>query len=515
VGSPLSPAFAGRHGCLAFVACRLLWRSRLGEVSRQTQEGPRLEAVGLHTIMTTTSTWAIRYLLVVLAALFAGPLLSKLSIIQALHLTLFGLSGQEIIRGIVEGGGLLALWVLALRTYRELPDNGRGYSFIRKLILPITALITLIAMNRILRLMGLSLIEHLGPRNYTLTYSAVLLSTGLWITVAWWLNLDALHCFFSSSEHETGRKPAEPTGEETDESNVDELNEPMESDDDALAAPKGPPATLGRYKVLRELGRGAMGVVYYGKDPTIHRFVAIKTMRLDDIEDWDKLQEAKTRFFREAESTGRLSHPNIVTIFDAGEENDLVYIAIELLQGKILKEWARKPNLMPWDTLLPILAMVADALDYAHQQGVVHRDIKPANIMLTDDHIVKVMDFGIAKMASSSRTTTETVLGTPTYMSPEQIAGKRVDGRSDIFSLGVVMFELLTGRPPFTGDNVSAVLFAIANTPPPAVATLRPDLPPAVQRILDCALQKDPVHRYRRAGEFARDLRACLEKRAA
>lgn len=256
-------------------------------------------------------------------------------------------------------------------------------------------------------------------------------------------------------------------------------------------------------------------MVYFGKDPTIQRFVAIKTMRLDDVEDWNKLQEAKTRFFREAESTGHLSHPNIVTIFDAGEENDLVYIAMELLQGRTLKEWARKPNLMPMDKLIPILAMVADAMDYAHQQGIVHCDIKPANIMLMDDHGVKVMDFGIAKMASSSRTTTETVLGTPTYMSPEQIAGKKVDGRSDIFSLGVVMFELLTGRPPFTGDNVSAMLFAISNTAHPALATLRPDLPPFIQTILDCALQKDPVHRYRRAGDFAQDLRACLERLAA
>ena len=465
--------------------------------------------------MTITSTWAIRYLLIVLTALFAGPLLSKLSFIQSFRVTLFGLSGQEIIRVIIESGGLLALWILAVRAHRELPDNGRGYSFIRKLILPGTVLITLIGIDRLLRLAGLSLIEHLGPRNYTFTYSAALISAGMWVTVIWFLNLDVLQRFFSAADHEADRKPLKRANHELDGQTEDELNELMESDDDAPATPKGPPATLGRYKVLRELGRGAMGVVYFGKDPTIHRFVAIKTMRLDDIEDWDKLQEAKTRFFREAESTGHLSHPNIVTIFDAGEENDLVYIAIELLQGRTLKEWARKPNLMPLDKLFPTLAMVADALDYAHQQGVVHRDIKPANIMLTDDHVVKVMDFGIAKMASSSRTTTETVLGTPTYMSPEQIAGKRVDGRSDIFSLGVVMFELLTGRPPFTGDNVSAVLFAIANTPHPAVATLRQDLPPVVQRILDCALQKDPVHRYRRAEEFARDLRACLEKLAA
>jgi serine/threonine-protein kinase len=258
-----------------------------------------------------------------------------------------------------------------------------------------------------------------------------------------------------------------------------------------------------------------MGVVYLGKDPTIQRFVAIKTMQLDEIDDADKLQEVKARFFREAESTGRLSHPNIVTIFDAGEEDDLGYIAMEMIQGTMLKQWSRKPNLLPLDKMIPILATVAEAMDYAHQQGVVHRDIKPANIMLTTDEVVKIMDFGIAKMATSSKTQTNIVLGTPTYMSPEQISGKKVDGRSDIFSLGVVMFELLTGRPPFTADNVSALLFAIAHTPHPSVKAIRPDLPPIVKELLDRTLQKDPVHRYRRAGEFALELRSCLEGLAA
>ena len=465
--------------------------------------------------MTTTSTWAIRYLSIALAALFAGPLLSKLSIIQAFHLTLFHLNGPEVIRLIIEGSGFLALCILAIRAHQELPDNGRGYSFIRKLILPATTLIVLITIDRMLRLAGLSIIEHFGTRNYTLTYTTALLSAGLWITIAWFLNVEDLHRFFSSPPQEAGRGSVSPVDKETVEVNQDDSGHAPEFDTETRTNPKGPPDTLGRYKILRELGRGAMGVVYFGKDPTIHRFVAIKTMRLDDVDDRAKLEEAKTRFFREAESTGRLSHPNIVTIFDAGEENDLVYIAMELLQGRTLKEWARNPNLMLLDKLFPILATVADAMDYAHQQGVVHRDIKPANIMLTDDHVVKVMDFGIARMASSSRTTTETVLGTPTYMSPEQIAGKRVDGRSDIFSLGVVMFELLTGRPPFTGDNLSAVLFAIANTPHPPLTTLRPDLPPVIQSILDRALQKEPVHRYRRATDLAQDLRASFKKLAA
>jgi serine/threonine-protein kinase len=272
---------------------------------------------------------------------------------------------------------------------------------------------------------------------------------------------------------------------------------------------------FGRYRVLKELGRGAMGLVYLGKDPTIQRFVAIKTMRLDQIDSDDKLQDVKARFFREKESTGRLSHPNIVTIYDAGEENDLGYIAMELIEGTPLKQWARKPNLMPVNEVILTVATVADALDYAHQQGVVHRDIKPANIMLTKDRVVKVMDFGIAKMASSSKTQTNIVLGRPTYMSPEQIAGMKVDGRSDIFSLGVVLFELLTGQVPFTADNLSAVLFSIAHHPHPAIQTLRQDLPPMVQKIVDRALQKESPHRYRRAEEFAVELRACLQSLAA
>jgi eukaryotic-like serine/threonine-protein kinase len=272
---------------------------------------------------------------------------------------------------------------------------------------------------------------------------------------------------------------------------------------------------LGRYKILKELGRGAMGLVYLGKDPTIQRFVAIKTMRLDQIDEVKKPQETKSRFFREAESAGRLSHPNIVTIYDAGEQDELGYIAMELVEGKSLKEWSRKPNLMPVAEVVQTLCTVADALDYAHQQGVVHRDIKPANIMITKDRLVKVMDFGIAKMASSNKTQTDVVLGTPTYMSPEQIAGKKVDGRSDVFSLGIVFFELLTGQPPYTADNLSALLFAIAHQPHPELQTVRQDLPPMFQEVLNRALQKELPQRYRRAGEFAQDLRACLRSLAA
>ncbi len=459
--------------------------------------------------MTNAAGWTLQYVLAAVMALFAGPVLTKLPATQSFPLMLFGLTGSQTVRLIAEGTGLIALCLLSLRAFRRMPDNGRGFSFLRQLILPVTTLFIVIVTDKTLRVAGLS-VERLIPMHYTLVYASALTLIGLWITVSWLLHLDALHRSFVKPTPSIRRK--EPR---TQTENTEEIDPKEERGEPEATAQGGPPSTLGRYKVLKELGRGSMGVVYLGKDPTIQRFVAIKTMRLDEIDDGDKLQEVKARFFREAESTGRLSHPNIVTIFDAGEEDELGYIAMEMIQGTTLKQWSRKPHLLPLEKLIPILATVADAMDYAHQQGVVHRDIKPANIMLTTEEAVKVMDFGIAKMATSSKTQTDIVLGTPMYMSPEQIAGKKVDGRSDIFSLAVVMFELLTGRPPFTADNVSALLFAIAHTPHLSAKAVRPDLPPIVKNILDRALQKDPVHRYRRAGEFAMELRSCLEGLAA
>jgi eukaryotic-like serine/threonine-protein kinase len=465
--------------------------------------------------MVNASSWTLQYVLVALATLFAGPVLGKVPAVQSFPLSLFGLTGSQTIHLIVEGTGLVALCMLSLRAFRQMPDNGRGFSFLRHLILPVTTLFMVIVLDKVLRVAGLSLLGPLGPTHYPQAHAAALTLVGLWITAAWLLHLDALHRFFVKPVQSTRRKEAEPPTRGTDEIDPEHEGSESETAGYITAAQNGPPSTLGRYKVLKELGRGSMGVVYLGKDPTIQRFVAIKTMRLDEIDDHDKLQEVKARFFREAESTGRLSHPNIVTIFDAGEEDDLGYIAMEMLQGTTLKQWSRKPNLLPLEKVIPMLATVADAMDYAHQQGVVHRDIKPANIMLTTDEVVKIMDFGIAKMATSSKTQTNIVLGTPTYMSPEQISGKKVDGRSDIFSLGVVMFELLTGRPPFTADNVSALLFAITHTPHLSVKAIRPDVPPILKAILDRALQKDPALRYRRAGEFAAELRSCLEGLAA
>jgi len=268
--------------------------------------------------------------------------------------------------------------------------------------------------------------------------------------------------------------------------------------------------TLGRYEVVRELGRGAMGIVYLGKDPKIQRLVAIKTMRLDEV-DPEQAAEVRERFFREAESAGRLSHPNIVTIYDAGEEQELGYIAMEVLEGTDLKEHCRKDNLLAVPAALEIVAKVAEALDFAHAQGIVHRDIKPANIMLMKDGTPKVTDFGIARITASSKTQTGVVLGTPSYMSPEQLAGGKVDGRSDLFSLGVVLFELLTGEKPFQADSVATLLFQIANQPHHSPMTLRQDLPAGCEAVIDRALQKKPEARYQRGAEMAQDVRACLK----
>ena len=271
---------------------------------------------------------------------------------------------------------------------------------------------------------------------------------------------------------------------------------------------------LGRYEVLKELGKGAMGIVYLGKDPKINREVAIKTLRFEDEFDPEDQKAMKERFFREAESAGRLVHPNIVTIYDAGEDGDISYIAMELLAGTDLKDFSSKGKLLPAAEVMETIAKVADALDYAHAEGVVHRDIKPANIMRLNDGRIKVADFGIARITSQSKTATGTVMGTPSYMAPEQLAGKKVDGRADLFSLGVTLYELLTGEKPFTGESVATLMFRIANEPHPQISTARADLPPGVQAVIDRALQKDPDQRYQRGAEFARELRALVARAA-
>lgn len=270
--------------------------------------------------------------------------------------------------------------------------------------------------------------------------------------------------------------------------------------------------TLGRYEVSGELGRGAMGVVYKGEDPKIHRTVAIKTLRLSDFEE-DVVGELKERFFREAESAGLLTHPNIVTIYDCGDEHDLAYIAMEYLEGEDLEKFTKKGSLLPLRDTLFIVAHVAEALDYAHSKGIVHRDVKPANIMrLRETKDIKVTDFGIARITTSSKTRTGVVLGTPSYMSPEQVAAKKVDGRTDIFSLGVVLFEMLTGQKPFDADSLTSLMYKIAREQHPAPRSINPRIPQVVEKIIDKALEKDPEKRYQKAGMMAEHLRKVVAK---
>ena len=272
---------------------------------------------------------------------------------------------------------------------------------------------------------------------------------------------------------------------------------------------------LGRYQVEKELGKGAMGVVYLGRDPKISRVVAIKTMALSQEFEEDELVEVKERFFREAETAGRLNHPNIVTIYDAGEEHDLAYISMEFLKGKDLAPHTKADNLLPIAKVVDIVAKVADALDYAHAQNVVHRDIKPANIMYeADAGVVKVTDFGIARITDSSKTKTGMVLGTPSYMSPEQLSGKKVDGRSDLFSLGVMLYQMTTGQLPFTGDSMAALMFKITNEPHASANTINPDISACLTLIIDRMLEKDAEKRYARGLDIATELRRCMAQAA-
>ena len=269
---------------------------------------------------------------------------------------------------------------------------------------------------------------------------------------------------------------------------------------------------LGRYQVERELGKGAMGAVYLGKDPKISRTVAIKTMALSQEFEEDELVEVKQRFFREAETAGRLTHPNIVTIYDAGEEHDLAYIAMEFLKGSDLTQYIKADNLLPIKQVLSLIQRSADGIDYAHQYNVVHRDIKPANIMWDPEtDSLKITDFGIARITDSSKTRTGMVLGTPSYMSPEQLAGKKVTGQSDIFSLGVMLFQMVTGKLPFTGDSMATLMYKIANEKHPAPESINPDVPRCVSVIINRAMEKDVEKRYKRGKQMVDDINKCLK----
>jgi len=270
--------------------------------------------------------------------------------------------------------------------------------------------------------------------------------------------------------------------------------------------------TVGRYEILMELGRGAMGTVYKGRDPKINRLLAIKTIRFSDEFEEDQLKEIKERFFTEAELAGKLSHPGIVAIHDIGEDYDLTYMAMEFLDGEDLEKYCKKGSLLPIRKLLDIIAETADALEYAHNNGVIHRDIKPANIMLLKNGRVKVTDFGIAKSMSASKTRSGIILGTPNYMAPEQIMGRQIDARSDIFSLGVVFFQLLTGDLPFRGDNLNSLFYKVTQVKHPSPSKINPKVIKPCEQILDKALAKNPDHRFQKASDLAKYLRILANK---
>lgn len=269
---------------------------------------------------------------------------------------------------------------------------------------------------------------------------------------------------------------------------------------------------MGKYIVEKQIGKGAMGAVYLGYDPATDRKVALKTMALAQEFSGAELADARNRFLREAEMAGRLQHPDIVSILDAGEQGGVAYIAMELIEGIDMSHYAHPERLLPLNQLRPILARVADALAYAHTRGVTHRDIKPANIMVDLARgLVKVMDFGVARVADATRTRTGVVLGTPTFMSPEQLSGQTIDGRSDLYSLGVTMFQLLTGQLPYRNDSMAALMRAIGRETAPNVCSIRADLPVALGDIVALALEKHPNTRYAMGQQMAEDLRAVAQ----
>jgi serine/threonine protein kinase len=262
---------------------------------------------------------------------------------------------------------------------------------------------------------------------------------------------------------------------------------------------------LGRYEILSELGKGAMGVVYRARDPMLDRTVAIKTVNM--ALDPGEMADYEARFNQEAKAAGGLNHPNIVTVHDIGKSGNMAYMAMEFLEGRELRDLMSPGAPLAPARAVEIAAQVAEGLAYAHQHGVVHRDVKPANIMILKNGMAKITDFGIARMRMAEvRTQTGVVLGSPRYMSPEQVAGKRAAPRSDIFSLGVILYEMLTGKPPFTGEDVTSIMFQILNLVPPPPSTINPAVPAVLDFIVAKALAKPADDRYADASELARDL---------
>jgi eukaryotic-like serine/threonine-protein kinase len=258
------------------------------------------------------------------------------------------------------------------------------------------------------------------------------------------------------------------------------------------------PTTISRYQIVGRLGQGGMGVVYRGRDPRIGRDVAIKLLHVDN-------EQLRERFLQEARSAGNLTHRNIVTIYDYGEHEGQPFIAMQFIDGVTLAERMRSGGIAT-ATALRWMQELADGLGYAHDKGVVHRDIKPANVMIDRESVVRILDFGIARVEDSSLTMAGATLGTPSYMSPEQIEGRPVNRRADVFSLGVVMYEVLSGRPPFRGDTAHQIMNAVMNERPPALVSLRPELDPAIDAVVAKAMAKDPEARYQRLSKLSADL---------
>lgn len=272
--------------------------------------------------------------------------------------------------------------------------------------------------------------------------------------------------------------------------------------------------TLGRYEIVSELGRGAMGVVYKARDPMLERTVAIKTINMALEEDGAAHYEA--RFQQEARAAGGLNHPNIVTVHDIGKSGDIAFMAMEFIEGVELRALLQPGKVLPVAQAVSIAAQIAEGLAYAHERGVVHRDIKPPNVMVLSNGLVKITDFGIARMRTSAvQTQTGMMMGSPKYMSPEQVLGRRADHRSDIFSLGIILYEMLAGAAPFSGESMTALMYQIINFAPPAPSAVKPVLPEILDAIVAKMLAKAVEERYQSAAELARDLRACEQGLAA
>jgi hypothetical protein len=267
------------------------------------------------------------------------------------------------------------------------------------------------------------------------------------------------------------------------------------------------PEQLGRYRIIKELGRGAMGQVYLAHDPEIDRDVAIKTVQIFAALPQRQRGEARERFLREARAAGKLLHPGIVTLFDVGEADGSLYLAMEHVEGKTVDHYCHPDSLLPVEDAVEMAARIAESLDYAHRAGIVHRDIKPANLMHVGGQAVKIMDFGLAKPSEGELTRDGELLGTPSYMAPEQIRGLQLDGRSDLFSLGVVLFEMLTGERPFPGETVSSIIYRIVNEEPRDLGEFGERVAPPLREFLQRALAKDPEDRFPSGVEFAAGLR--------